>query len=134
MNTDIAENSRRALGLPEWEQLSDAELVEQIPDIARTIFIGMGLLAEDFTADDLRRAIPRLKDAFRDQGFSAGQAATIILDGVRSGAWRILVGEEAKVLDEQARANAEAPFLYENYAEMYGPLIAQAEAAGTSEP
>ena len=32
VNTDIAENSRRALGLPAWEQLSDAELLELIPD------------------------------------------------------------------------------------------------------
>jgi hypothetical protein len=75
-----------------------------------------------------RQAIPRLKDEFRDKGFTAAQAATIILDGVRSGAWRILVGEEAKMLDEQVRANPEAPFNYENYAEMYGPLIARAEA------
>jgi hypothetical protein len=56
--------------------------------------------------------------------------------GVRSGAWRVLVGEEASMLDEQVRANPEAPFSYENYPEMYGPLIerAQAEASGTPEP
>jgi NAD(P)-dependent dehydrogenase (short-subunit alcohol dehydrogenase family) len=131
VNTDIAENSRRALGLPEWEELSDAELLEQIPAAGRAVLVATGLLTEDFSADDLRRAIPRLKDEFQDKGFTAAQAATIILDGVRSGAWRILVGEEAKMLDEQARANPEAPFHYENYAEMYGPLIAQAEAAGT---
>jgi NAD(P)-dependent dehydrogenase (short-subunit alcohol dehydrogenase family) len=136
VNTDIAENSRRALGLPEFEQLSDAELMEMIPDEARAIFVGMGVLPEDFSADDLRLAIPRIKDAFRDKGFTAAQAAAIILDGVRSGAWRILVGEEAKMLDEQVRANPEAPFNYENYPEMYGPLIAQAQAqeSGTPEP
>jgi NAD(P)-dependent dehydrogenase (short-subunit alcohol dehydrogenase family) len=134
VSTDIAANSRRALGLPEWEQLSDAELLEQIPDIGRAILIGMGLLAEDFSADDLRRAIPRLQDELRDQGFNAAQAATIILDGVRSGAWRILVGEEAKMLDEQVRANPEAPFNYDNYAEMYGPLIAQAQAGAPGTP
>ncbi|SRR6266487_632844 len=136
VNTDIATNSRRALGLPEWEQLSDAELLELIPDETRTGLIAMGLLAEGFSADDFRRAIPRLKDEVRDKGFSAAQAATIILDGVRSGAWRILVGEEATMLDEQVRANPEAPFDYENYAEMYGPLIAQAQAqeSGTPEP
>ena len=98
----------------------------------------MGLLAEDFSADDLRQAIPRLKSEFQGKGFTAAQAATIILDGVRSGAWRILVGEEAKMLDEQVRANPEAPFNYENYAEMYGPLIAraqaEAEASGTPQP
>jgi hypothetical protein len=95
----------------------------------------MGLLAKDFSADDLRQAIPRLKNEFiQDKGFTAVQAATIILDGVRSGAWRILVGEEAKMLDAAVRANPAAPFNYENYAKLYGPLIAQAEAAGTPEP
>src|ERR1700722_17851280 len=128
VNTDIAANSRRALGLPDVEQLSDGEVMGMIPDMGRTVLVAMGLLPENFTADDFRRAIPRLKDAFRDQGFLPAQAATILLDGGRSGARRILVGEEAKMLDEQARANPKAPFDYENYAEMYLPLIAQAEA------
>jgi NAD(P)-dependent dehydrogenase (short-subunit alcohol dehydrogenase family) len=134
VNTDIGLNSRRALGLPEWEQLSDAELLELIPDAGRAALIAMGQLAEDFSADDLRQLLPRLKNEFQDKGFTAAQAATIILDGVRSGAWRILVGEEAKMLDEQVRANPEAPFNYENYAEMYGPLIAQAEAEAAGTP
>ena len=126
VNTGIAENSRRALGLPSWEQLSDAELLDLIPEVARAVLVGSGELAEDFSADDLRRAIPRLRDMFQDKGFTAAQAAAIILDGVRSGAWRILVGEEAKLLDEHARANPLAPWDYNGYAEMYGPLIAQA--------
>src|ERR1700733_13446400 len=134
VNTEMAANSRRALGLPELEQLSDAELIQQVPEVARAILVGMGLLAEDFTADDLRRAIPRIRDEFRGKGFTAVQAATIIMDGVRSGAWRILVGDEAKMLDEQVRADPEAPFDYENYAEMYGPLIAQAEAEAAGTP
>src|SRR5580693_3134814 len=134
VNTDIAENSRRALGLPEWEQLSDAELLEQIPEIGRAVLIGMGLLTEDFSADDLRQAIPRLKSEFQGKGFTAAQAATIILDGVRSGAWRILVGEDAKMLDEQVRANPEAPFNHDDYAEMFGPLIAQAQAEASGTP
>ena len=81
VNTDIAENSRRALGLPELEQLSDAQLLELLPEEARTILVAMGLLPEDFSADDLRRAIPRVKNEFQDKGFTAAQAATIILDG-----------------------------------------------------
>ena len=136
VSTDIAANSRRALGLPEWEQLSDAELLELVPEAGRAVLVATGLLAEDFSADDLRRAIPRLRDDLLDTGFTAARAATIILDGVRSGAWRILVGEEAKMLDEQVRANPEAPFNYGDYAEMYGPLIAeaQAQASGTPKP
>jgi NAD(P)-dependent dehydrogenase (short-subunit alcohol dehydrogenase family) len=135
VTTDIYENSRRALGQPAWEQLSDAQLLELIPEETRVTLVAMGLLAENFSADDLRQAIPRLKAEFiQDKGFTAAQAATIILDGVRSGAWRILVGEEAKLLDAAVRANPEAPFNYENYAELYGPLIAQAEASGKPEP
>ena len=136
VNTDIYTNSRRALGQPAWEQLSDAELLELLPDDTRAVLIAMGLLAEDFSADDLRQVIAQEKPELRDKGFTAAQAATIILDGVRSGAWRILVGEEAKMLDAAVRANPEAPFHDENYAEMYGPLIAQAqaEASGTPEP
>jgi NAD(P)-dependent dehydrogenase (short-subunit alcohol dehydrogenase family) len=134
VNTDIYVNSRRALGLPAWDELSDAELLELLGDDTRATLIEMGLLAEDFSADDLRRVIAQKKPELQDQGFTATQAATIILDGVRSGAWRILVGEEAKMLDEQVRANPEAPFDYDNYAEMYGPLIAQAQASGTPEP
>jgi NAD(P)-dependent dehydrogenase (short-subunit alcohol dehydrogenase family) len=138
VNTGIYVNSRRALGQPAWEQLSDAQLLELLPDETRAALIAMGLLANDFSADDLRQAIPRLKNEFiQEKGFTAAQAATIILDGVRSGAWRILVGEEAKMLDAAVRANPEAPFDYENYAEIYGPLIAQAqaeaEAPGTPE-
>jgi hypothetical protein len=38
------------------------------------------------------------------------------------------------MLDEHVRANPEAPFDYENYAEMYGPLIAQAEAEASATP
>jgi NAD(P)-dependent dehydrogenase (short-subunit alcohol dehydrogenase family) len=134
VNTDIGLNSRRALGQPEVEQLSDAELLELLPEAGRAGLIAMGLLAEDFSADDLRKLIPRLKNDFQDKGFTAAQAATIILDGVRSGAWRVLVGEEAKMLDEQVRANPEAPFDYDNYAEMYGPLIAKAEAEASGTP
>ena len=105
-----------------------------MPEEARAILIGMGLLADGFSADDLRQAIPRIRDEFRGKGFTAAQAATIIVDGVRSGAWRILVGDEAKMLDEQARADPQAPFDYERYPEMYGPLIAKAMESGTSEP
>jgi len=136
VNTDIAVTSRRVLGLPDYEQLSDAELLELLPEEGPAILVGMGLLPEDYSADDLRRAIPRLKEELQGKGFTAAQAATVILDGVRSGAWRILVGDEAKMLDKQVRADPLAPFNYEEYAEMYGPLIAQAqaEASGTPQP
>jgi hypothetical protein len=45
-------------------------------------------------------------EGFRDTApMTADQAATVILDGVRAGEWRILVGEDAKRLDERVRAD-----------------------------
>jgi NAD(P)-dependent dehydrogenase (short-subunit alcohol dehydrogenase family) len=58
---------------------------------------------------------------FRDKApLSAAQAATIILDGVRSGAWRILVGQDAAMIDERIRANPEAAY---DYAELFRGLV-----------
>lgn len=55
--------------------------------------------------DDLAR---RMGDAFRENApLSAEGAATIILEGVRSGAWRILVGDDAHALDAAVRADPE---------------------------
>ena len=50
---------------------------------------------------------------FRDSApLSAGGAATVILDGVRSGAWRILVGADAHGLDQWVRAYPEDAYDY----------------------
>ena len=38
------------------------------------------------------------------------QAAAVILDGVRNEQWRILVGEDAKFLDEIVRENPETAY------------------------
>ncbi|HEX9553369.1 MAG TPA: hypothetical protein VF983_09200, partial [Streptosporangiaceae bacterium] len=67
---------------------------------------------------------------FRDKApVSASEAATVILDGVRSGAWRILVGEDARRIDAAVRAKPEAAY---DYAQLF---TAQAEepAAGVPE-
>jgi len=67
---------------------------------------------------------------FRDKApLSAAEAATIILDGVRSGAWRILVGEDAKMIDAAVRAKPESAY---DYAELFG-VPAQEPTAGSSE-
>ena len=47
-------------------------------------------------------------EMFRDNApMTAAQAATVILDGVRAGRWRILVGDDARQLDEAVRADPE---------------------------
>ena len=48
----------------------------------------------------------------------AETAATVILDGVRANRWRILVGEDALVLDEMIRARPEEAYEESFYEEL----------------
>ena len=130
VGTDIVANSLRARGLSEPEDMSDAQLEELIPRDAQAGLIRAGVLVEGASADDLRQMLVQANADFRDKApVSAAQAATIILDGVRSGAWRILVGEDAKKLDALVRAKPEAAY---DYAEL-GRMAAEAPATTTPE-
>jgi len=61
--------------------------------------------------DDLRQFMVVRGEAFRDNApTTAEQAAGIILDGVRSGCWRILVGDDAGVMDRRVRAEPERAY------------------------
>ena len=111
VGTDIVANSWRAFGV--GPENSDAELAE-----ARDRMIRTGLVAGGASADEVRQTLIKLNSDFRDNApLSSAQAATIILDGVRSGAWRILVGEDAKLIDAAVRAKPEAAY---EYAELFG--------------
>ena len=58
--------------------------------------------------NDLQAMAMEVARRFHDDApTTAAQAATIILDGVREDRWRILVGEDAKVLDRMVRADPE---------------------------
>jgi NAD(P)-dependent dehydrogenase (short-subunit alcohol dehydrogenase family) len=126
VGTDIVANSLRARGLPEPGQMSDAQLEEVIPRDAQAELIRAGLLAEGAGADELRQILVQANADFRDKApVSAAEAATIILDGVRSGTWRILIGEDAKKLDVAVRAKPEAAY---DYAELFSGLAAEPTA------
>ena len=131
VGTNIVANSLRARGLPEPEHMSDAQLEELIPADTQAKLIGAGVLAEGASAEDLRQLLVRANADFRDKApVSAAEAVTIILDGVRSGAWRILIGEDAKKIDAAVRAKPEAAY---DYAELFSAL-AEEPAAGTPQP
>src|SRR6266699_2297080 len=111
VGTDIIANTLRAHGLPEPERMTDAQLTELIP---------AALAPEGATPDDLRQMLVRVNAGFRDNApLSAADAAAVILDGVRSGAWRILVGEDAKTLDAAVRAKPEGAY---DYTELFSAL------------
>jgi hypothetical protein len=70
-----------------------------------------GLPGDALSDDQLRAAMQQMAEDFRDKApLSAAAAATLILDGVRRGEWRILVGEDAKELDRMVRAAPERAY------------------------
>ena len=128
VGTDIVANSLRARGQWPPEQMSDAQIQELIPADAQAGLIKAGLLPEGASADELRKLLAQMAADFRDKApLTAAAAAIVILDGVRSGAWRILVGEDAKKIDAAVRAHPESAY---DYAEL-GKLVT-AESATTA--
>jgi hypothetical protein len=70
---------------------------------------------------ELRQLWVRINADFRDKApVSAEQAATVILDGVRSGTWRILIGEDARMLDQMVRADPVAAYDWDALAKLAG--------------
>jgi NAD(P)-dependent dehydrogenase (short-subunit alcohol dehydrogenase family) len=111
VGTDIIANSLRARGFPAPEQMSDEQVEELIPRDAQAKLTGAGVLAEGTSPGQLRQMLVRANADFRDKApVSAAEAAATILDGVRSGAWRILIGEDAKKIDAAVRARPEAAY------------------------
>jgi hypothetical protein len=79
-------------------------------------------VAQDAPPGEVRKTLARLeKEAKGKAPLSAAEAATIILDGVRSGAWRILVGKDAALVDERTRSRPESAY---DYAELFKDLPA----------
>ncbi len=117
VGTDIIANSRRAHGLPGPEEVSDDKIEE-----ARDFLVTAKLMAPDAPLEEVRLTLARMETEWKDKArLSADEAATIILDGVRSGAWRILVGDDAAFVDERVRSKPECAY---DYAELFKDLPA----------
>jgi NAD(P)-dependent dehydrogenase (short-subunit alcohol dehydrogenase family) len=117
VGTDIVANTRRAHGMPGPEDMSDERTAE-----AREFLVTAKLVAPDAPPQEVRETIARLEKVAQVRAqLSAAEAATIILDGVRSGAWRILVGKDVAFVDERVRSGPESAY---DYAELFKDLPA----------
>jgi NAD(P)-dependent dehydrogenase (short-subunit alcohol dehydrogenase family) len=111
VGTDIIVNTQRAHGHPTAETMSQAEL-----DEARAKMIAAGLDVEGVPDGELRAKIAELTSMFKEKApVSAAQAATTILTAVRAGTWRILIGKDAKWIDEHVRADPEGAYDYAEF-------------------
>ncbi|HEX4290605.1 MAG TPA: SDR family oxidoreductase [Trebonia sp.] len=86
----------------------------------RVAVVMPGHVATNIVANSMMAfGVPEADARAANQGFhdsaplSAAGAATVILDGVRSGAWRILVGADAVALDTYVRARPDDAYDYE---------------------
>ena len=105
IGTSIVINSGKLLGR-DPKEMSDDDVED-----ARDRLERMGFEAEGVSNDQIRQAMQQRAEDFRDNApVSAAQAATIILDGVRKEQWRILVGEDAQVIDRMVRETPEEAY------------------------
>lgn len=105
IGTSIVENSSKVLGR-DPERMT-AEEIGQLRDQLAAAGLPVGNLPDD----TIRELIRQRAREFRDNApTSAAEAATVILDGVRAGRWRILIGDDAMVVDRLVREDPEAAY------------------------
>lgn len=119
IGTSIVSNSRRVQSGSDSDRLSDNEIV-----LTRVRLTAAGLDASKMSDEDVQGLVAeRARSFLEDAPTSAAAAAGIILDGVKAGRWRILVGEDAHRLDERVRQTPERAYdaeFYRSFAEEVG--------------
>lgn len=119
IGTSIPLNSRKI----QSGNLSDEMNARQIEQ-ARARIASMGRDASKLADEDIQKLVAERERRFReDAPTTAGEAATIILDGVKADRWRILVGPDAHIIDEMVRASPERAYdadFFEEFAKKAG--------------
>jgi NAD(P)-dependent dehydrogenase (short-subunit alcohol dehydrogenase family) len=98
IGTSIAINSRKLLGA-DPKEMTEEQIAQMRIRLAKS-----GLDVSGASDEDLRLGIQAQGESFRDNApMSAAEASAVILNGVKRGDWRILVGADAAILDEMVR-------------------------------
>lgn len=103
IGTSIVANSAKVLGRNDAEHMTADEV-----EVVRQRLLAVGQPVGNVPDDHIREMMRQREAEFRDNApTTAAQAAAIILDAVKAGRWRILVGDDAVALDALVRANPE---------------------------
>jgi len=119
IGTSIVSNSRKVQSGTESDRLSADELVLSRQRLSATGVDTAAMSDEDIQALAAERARKFLEEA----PTTAAQAAKVILDGVKAERWRILVGDDAKLLDTRVRQDPEHAYdaeFFESFAKEVG--------------
>ena len=102
IGTSIVLNSGKMLG-HDPKELSAEDVAN-----ARERMSARGLDLSSASDEDIRQGVRMIAEQFRDEApMTAAAAADVILQGVRDNKWRILVGDDAAILDRLVRADPE---------------------------
>jgi hypothetical protein len=114
IGTEIAANSRKVINHSDDDTLSETELARARARMARA-----GVDTTNIPDAMIQQMVTAQARAFHDNApMSAAQAATIILDGVKAERWRILVGEDAIIMDRMVRETPEEAYEQSFYERM----------------
>nr|MBA2403021.1 short-chain dehydrogenase [Bradyrhizobium sp.] len=123
IGTSIVSNSRKIQSGSESERLTDVEV-----GVARVRMKGMGIDTSAMSDEDIQNIALDRARSFRDEApTTAAAAAKIIIDGVKAGSWRLLVGDDAHQLDVRVRKTPEeayTPEFYQSYRDEVGWKLA----------
>jgi NAD(P)-dependent dehydrogenase (short-subunit alcohol dehydrogenase family) len=103
IGTSIVSNTRKIHTGHEAGDLSPQELIS-----ARQRLTASGIDAAKLSDDEIQKMSAERARRFREEApMTAAAAAKVILDGVKAERWRILVGDDAHLLDKRVRENPE---------------------------
>jgi NAD(P)-dependent dehydrogenase (short-subunit alcohol dehydrogenase family) len=106
IGTSIISNSRKVLSGSGSEQLGPNDIAQ-----ARQRMKGMGIDTAAMSDEAIQQIALDRARAFRDEApMTAAAAAKVILDGVKAGHWRILVGDDAHEIDTRVRQSPERAY------------------------
>ncbi len=115
IGTSIAINTGKILEI----ERSDEEI-----ETSKQNMIKMGLPVHNFSLDQIREAMKENAEAFaKNAPTSSAEASKIILDAVKQKKWRILVGDDAKALDQYVRNDPEEAYNISFHGERRGENI-----------
>ena len=99
IGTSIAENTGKILGVERSDE--DYERIKEN-------MIKMGMPVHNFSIDQIKEQIKENAESFKNNApTSSAEAAEIILSAVKRKEWRILVGDDAKAIDQWVRNDPE---------------------------
>jgi NAD(P)-dependent dehydrogenase (short-subunit alcohol dehydrogenase family) len=111
IGTSIVSNTRKVQSGTGSDRLSENEIA-----LARVRFAAAGIDALAMSDADVQELADERARSFREEApMTAAAAAKVILDGVKAGRWRILVGDDANRLDERVRQTPEHAYDAEFY-------------------